>query len=74
MRGECREGSMSRSKLGDPAAEPKDPTLIRQLQSGDVALLKGENWIGNEGAGIIHRSPQPPQGTRRLILTLDWLN
>lgn len=68
------EGSMSRSMLGDPAAEPHDPTLIRQLQPGDVALLKGEKWLGNEGAGIIHRSPQQPPGMRRLILTLDWLN
>lgn len=68
------EGSMPRSRLGDPAAEPHDPTLIRQLQPGDVALLKGEKWLGNEGAGIIHRSPQQPPGMRRLILTLDWLN
>jgi hypothetical protein len=67
------KGGMPRSRLGDPAAEPQDPALINQLRPGDVALMKGEKWLGNEGAGIIHRSPQPPEGMRRLILTLDWL-
>ena len=46
---------------------------VRQLASGDVALLKGEKWLGNEGAGLVHRSPQLPEGQRRLILTLDWM-
>lgn len=44
---------------------------IQQLKAGDVALLKGELWIGNEGAGLVHRSPQPPDGASRLVLTLD---
>ncbi|QCI15333.1 DUF1826 domain-containing protein [Pseudomonas putida] len=44
---------------------------IQQLQTGDVALLKGEKWIGNEGAGLIHRSP--PSQQPRLLLSLDWL-
>ena len=30
---------------------------IQQLNSGDVALIKGELWEGNEGAGLVHRSP-----------------
>lgn len=46
---------------------------VRQLASADVALLKGEKWLGNEGAGLVHRSPQLPDGQRRLILTLDWM-
>lgn len=46
---------------------------VQQLASGDVALLKGEKWLGNEGAGLVHRSPQLPEGERRLILTLDWM-
>lgn len=45
---------------------------IKQLAAGDVALLKGENWEGNEGAGLVHRSPQVPEGNRRLLLTLDF--
>ena len=68
-----QEGSMPRRHLGDPAAEPTDPAAIDRLRPGDVALFKGEKWMGNEGAGIIHRSPQATGTERRLILTLDWL-
>jgi len=67
------EGAMDRRRLGEPAAEPGDATRIHTLRAGDVALLKGERWEGNEGAGLIHRSPQPQPGERRLLLTLDWL-
>ncbi|MNJ05207.1 hypothetical protein D3C73_1663800 [compost metagenome] len=44
---------------------------IQRLQAGDVAVLKGEKWQGNEGAGLVHRSPSGHQ--RRLLLSLDWL-
>ncbi|WLG62412.1 DUF1826 domain-containing protein [Pseudomonas sp. FP1762] len=67
------EGAMDRLQLGQANAEPHSPASIRQLNSGDVALLKGEKWHGNEGFGLIHRSPQPAPGERRLLLTLDWL-
>jgi hypothetical protein len=66
-----KEGAMDRQQLGQANAEPH--ANIQQLSSGDVALLKGEKWHGNEGFGLIHRSPQPAAGERRLILTLDWL-
>jgi hypothetical protein len=69
-----KEGAMDRRQLGKPDAEPQDESLIQQITSGAVALLKGEKWHGNEGFGLIHRSPQPAPGERRLILTLDWLN
>lgn len=46
---------------------------INQLKNGDVALLKGELWEGNENAGLVHRSPQVPQGEKRLLLTLDFI-
>ncbi|MFS2068814.1 DUF1826 domain-containing protein [Pseudomonas sp. CT11-2] len=68
-----KEGAMDRRQLGKPEAEPQDDSLIQQIASGEVALLKGEKWHGNEGFGLIHRSPQPAPGERRLILTLDWL-
>ena len=45
---------------------------IQQLTSGEVALLKGENWYANERAGLVHRSPQIPDGEHRLLLTLDF--
>ncbi|WEK31058.1 MAG: DUF1826 domain-containing protein [Candidatus Pseudomonas phytovorans] len=44
---------------------------IQKLQVGEVAVLKGEKWQGNEGAGLVHRSPSGQQG--RLLLSLDWL-
>lgn len=46
---------------------------INQLTHGDVALLKGEHWFENEGAGLVHRSPPAIEGERRLLLTLDFL-
>lgn len=64
------EGRLDRSTL-QHAQPPVDN--IRRLRSGDVALLKGEKFQGNEGYGIIHRSPQTPAGERRLLLSLDWL-
>jgi hypothetical protein len=45
---------------------------IQQLACGDVALLKGELWSGNENAGLVHRSPTLPDRKRRLLLTLDF--
>ncbi|HEX4548848.1 DUF1826 domain-containing protein [Pseudomonas sp.] len=68
-----KEGVMDRDQLGQANAEPQGMSQIQQLKRGDVALLKGEKWHGNEGFGLIHRSPQPAPGERRLLLTLDWL-
>jgi len=65
-----REDAMDRRNLARAEAEPQD---CEQMLCGEVALLKGEKWHGNEGFGLIHRSPQPTSGERRLILTLDWL-
>ncbi|RON59795.1 DUF1826 domain-containing protein [Pseudomonas fluorescens] len=68
-----REGAMDRQQLGQANAEPQGTQQIEQLMSAEVALLKGEKWHGNEGFGLIHRSPQLAPGERRLMLTLDWL-
>lgn len=65
------EGAMCRSQLGNPAEEPRHS--IHQLGCGHVALFKGEKWLGNEGRGLIHRSPQMEMSEKRLVLTLDWL-
>ncbi|HBS41708.1 MAG TPA: DUF1826 domain-containing protein, partial [Oceanospirillales bacterium] len=46
---------------------------IRGIAVNAVAILKGELWEGNEGQGLIHRSPDP-QGMPRLVLALDWLS
>ena len=45
---------------------------IQQLNCGDVALLKGETWHKNDGAGLVHRSPALPANENRLLLTLDF--
>ena len=45
---------------------------IQRLTCGDVALLKGELWEGNENAGLVHRSPALAAEESRLLLTLDF--
>ncbi|MCH8553433.1 MAG: DUF1826 domain-containing protein [Natronospirillum sp.] len=51
---------------------PPDAQLEHQnLNTGDVALCKGDAWPGNAGRGLIHRSPQPAAGQARLLLTID---
>lgn len=64
------EGAIDRARLQKslPAVDK-----VRRLAAGEVALLKGEKWLGNEGAGLVHRSPLTPAGERRLLLSLDWL-
>jgi hypothetical protein len=46
---------------------------IQQLDCGDVALIKGTLWKGNENAGLVHRSPELIANEKRLILTLDFI-
>lgn len=50
---------------------PDDRLDHQQLNAGDVALCKGDGWAGAAGHGLIHRSPEPPEGQTRLLLTLD---
>lgn len=50
----------------------KNSEDIRQMACGDVAILKGELWAGNENAGLVHRSPGVREGQKRLVLTLDF--
>ncbi len=72
---------VDRSKLGhgnnglpdESSGIYKDVSDIRQLTPGDVALMKGELWEGNENSGLVHRSPQLRSGEKRLLLTLDFI-
>lgn len=70
-----REGAVARQPLGGAQAFAGEgaAAAVEQIACGHVALLKGERWIGNEGRGLVHRSPALPAGERRLLLTLDWL-
>jgi hypothetical protein len=49
----------------------KDWDQIRQTNTGDVALLKGERYPGNMGYGIVHKSPEVPKETKRLFLRIE---
>ncbi|MDY7026031.1 MAG: DUF1826 domain-containing protein [Pseudomonadota bacterium] len=72
--------AVDRRKLGAGSAELSDSESglylrasdIQTLHAGDVALLKGERWMGNEGAGLVHRSPQITEQQPRLLMTLDF--
>ena len=72
--------SVDRSKLGRGSNGQPDSASglyaresdIQQMASGDVALLKGERWSGNENAGLVHRSPVTSSEETRLLLTLDF--
>lgn len=50
-----------------------DPVDKQSTTAGTIALLKGERWEGNEGRGIVHRSPEVQAPQRRLLLTCDLL-
>jgi len=73
---------IDRSKLGPGSLGKKDEESgliqnlndIQSLNLGDVALIKGERWEGNEGAGLVHRSPPIEVGVQRLLLTLDFID
>jgi hypothetical protein len=58
------------TRLPDQTARAED---IQVVPAGAVAILKGELWEGNEGFGLVHRSPDP-ENIPRLVLALDWLS
>lgn len=69
------EWAVNRQGLGAPTPEKPEivtePDAVQRLGVGDLALLKGSGWLGNEAHGLVHRSPAVPAGQRRLLLTLD---
>jgi hypothetical protein len=67
-------GMNSRSQPDTVSGLIVDDTAIRQMPAYAVGLMKGESWEGNEGFGLVHRSPTPTAvQPRRLLLTLDML-
>lgn len=73
---DVERSKLGTGNLGKPDEEPglfKSLNNINQLQQGDVALLKGEYWDENEGAGLVHRSPPVATNEQRLLLTLDFI-
>ena len=67
----CFLGPNARTNVGCEAGICKSGD-IEILETGAVALLKGESWEGNEGCGLVHRSPRIEDKSRRLLLTLDF--
>lgn len=67
-------GTAFASKINTPGAITTSENHIQRMAAGDVALFKGELWEGNEGRGIIHRSPAPTiQQPKRLVVTCDLI-
>jgi hypothetical protein len=73
---DVERSKLGTGNLGKPDEESglfKSLNNINQLNQGDVALLKGEYWNENEGAGLVHRSPPVAENEQRLLLTLDFI-
>jgi hypothetical protein len=67
-------GTAFASQINTPGAITTSEKNIQRMAAGDVALFKGELWAGNEGRGIIHRSPAPTiQQPKRLVVTCDLI-
>lgn len=66
-------GAGSQGKSDEKSGLYTNTNDINRLSQGDVALLKGEHWHENEGAGLVHRSPPVQSKECRLLLTLDFL-
>lgn len=65
------ESGADRSRLGSDDVI-RTPAAVCQARAGDVLMLKGERWPGNEGYGVLHRSPAPDDTTRmRVLLACD---
>ena len=64
------EQKLSKEEINEICNKEKN---INRLKTGDVAILKGELWEGNENAGLVHRSPQVPTNHKRFLLTLDYI-
>jgi hypothetical protein len=49
----------------------KPGATLMQANPGDVLILKGEVWPGNEGNGVVHVSPPLRQSESRIRLVID---
>lgn len=67
-------GTAFANQINTPGAITASENNIQRMGTGDVALFKGELWVGHEGRGIIHRSPAPTtQQPKRLVVTCDLI-
>lgn len=61
----------AKAPLGVGASDPR-LSAVQVVSSGNLALLKGDAWLNNDGFGLVHRSPQLAGGQKRLLLTADF--
>lgn len=74
------ENSVNRKMLGAGAQGLTDnvsgiyghTTDIQPIETGHIALMKGDGWQDSAVKGIVHRSPQVNLGEKRVILTFDF--
>ena len=54
----------------------KDWDKVHQMQTNWAGIFKGENFPGNKGLGIVHRSPEilGKESADRLLLRIDTIN
>ena len=62
-------GLVNQKNASDKSSLVNCKTDIQQLKKGEVALLKGESWNGNQGSGLIHRYIKPPN----ILISTDVL-
>ena len=55
----------------DGAAIVREAAAIRQMAPFEVGLFKGCAYPGQGERGIVHRSPHPGKGMRRIKLIVD---
>ena len=65
-------GTGNQGKSDDESGLFKSVKDIKRLTKGDVAIMKGENWIDNRGYGLVHRSPNIDNENSRLLVSLDF--
>ena len=67
-------GPLSNGVPDDRSGLFKTNSEIQELRVGEIALLKGESWAGNESAGLVHRSPDLKANESRLLLSVDFIS
>jgi hypothetical protein len=74
------DAAVDRRRLGH-AGGPDDATSgavrdwsrLRRADAGQLGVFKGTAWPGAAPRAVVHRSP-PADGSRRVVLTFDWLD
>ena len=52
----------------------RTPDAVQRMRPFDIGLLKGETWPGNQGRGVVHRSPPVAlSDLRRVFVTIEGL-